>query len=162
MAKTLTSITRAALGLSAGALAILAGQAARAESFYVVAGDARAMTLIDMDSIKRSGGMARAAEAVVYGAPQDKVFAMRSNLEFDCRGGKVHILSSTTYGVDDAPLPADAAANDWQDEAAGTPIAKFAKLAWGRMQPDPKDSMDGKLPALAASYRKAVANGAVR
>ena len=152
-----------ALGLIACAGMAMVGHAARAESLYVVGGDARSMNLIDMESVKRSAGVARFSQSVAYpGTPEDKVYTVRAVLEFNCKEGKVRTLSTVSYGLDDGVLTSSTAPTDWQDAPAGTLMAKYGKLACGKMQPDPKDAVDDKLPKIAKTYRTAVASGAVK
>jgi hypothetical protein len=138
---------------------VLAGGAAKAEPFAVLAfSKAEGLSVVDVGSVRRDGPMPHAlAYLVLPEKPPQRVYLEASEVEFDCAHGKVRVVETTRYDIDDKPLARSANAAAWEKAMAGTPSgAMHRQVCAGVFNPDYLRGQGQDIFAFARAMRPAL------
>jgi len=115
------------------------GGGAKAEPFAVLAFSGQdGLSVVDVGSIRRDGPTPRAfAYLVLPEKPPQRVYLEASEVEFDCARGKVRVVATTRYDIQDKPLARSADPSAWEKAAGGTPSgAMHRQVCAGVFNPD--------------------------
>lgn len=149
------------LALAAAVLALgtAAPAFARADSTYYIVGlDEEALTLVDLTSLKDTGGTRQVWSAIIYAKPTavfttlGPVTYMRAFNEFDCAAKKYRLIGMRAEDAGSATIFSDDSVMDWQAVAPNTLAETMYGVACNKTKLDDDGKFTAPLSRLRETY----------